>query len=93
MMNANWPTFIEGMLDAVWLVDPIDLRIIAANRPAAAMLGVEQDWLVGKPVIDLACTPEDMFFWEDVAIGLSNEIHSETLSIIRMVRCSMSSAG
>ena len=79
MMNAHWLTFIEGMLDAVWLVDPIDLRIIAANRPAAALIGVEQDWLVGKPVIDLACTPEDMFFWEDVAIGLSSEIHSETL--------------
>ncbi|WP_223246969.1 sensor domain-containing protein [Sulfuriferula thiophila] len=79
MMNPNWLAFIEGMLDAVWLVDPIDLCIIAANQPAADMIGVERNWLIGKPVIDLACTPEDLFFWEDVAMGLSNEIHSETL--------------
>ena len=56
MMNSNWLAFIEGMLDAVWLVDPIDLCIIAANQPAADMIGVTHNWLIGKPVVDLACT-------------------------------------
>lgn len=79
MMNAHWLSFIEGMLDAVWLVDPIDFCIVAANQPAATLMGVERSWLLGKPVVDLACTPEDLFFWEDVAMGLSNEIQSETL--------------
>lgn len=79
MINPGWLTFIEGMLDAVWLVEPIGLCIVAANQPAAKLIGVTPDWLVGKPVVELACTPEDMFFWEDVAMGLSNEIQSETL--------------
>jgi diguanylate cyclase (GGDEF)-like protein/PAS domain S-box-containing protein len=35
--------------------------------------------MVGKPAIELTATPEDQFFWEDVAAGLSDSIHSETL--------------
>ncbi|MEN6587152.1 MAG: EAL domain-containing protein [Sulfuricella sp.] len=79
MKQPNWLPLIEGMLEAVWLVDPIDLRIVAANRSAEALLGVAPDSLVGTPVVDLATTPEDVFFWEDVAAGLTDHIFSETL--------------
>ena len=79
MKQPSWLPLIEGMLEAVWLVDPIDLRIVAANRAAEALLGVAPDSLVGTPVIDLATTPEDVFFWEDVAAGLTDHIYSETL--------------
>ena len=79
MKIQSWQPLIEGMLEAVWLVDPIEFRIMAANRAAETLLGVKHGSLVNKPVVDLAATPEDVFFWEDVAAGLSKNIFSETL--------------
>lgn len=70
---------IEGLLEAVWVVDPLDLRILASNSAAGRLLGVPAERLIGRPVIELAATPEDVFFWEDVAAGLADHIHSETL--------------
>jgi diguanylate cyclase (GGDEF)-like protein/PAS domain S-box-containing protein len=67
------------MLEAVWIVDPIELRILGANRAAETLLGVPPGGLAGRPAIELAATPEDLFFWEDVAAGLSDHILSETL--------------
>jgi diguanylate cyclase (GGDEF)-like protein/PAS domain S-box-containing protein len=74
-----WLPLIEGMLESVLLVDPIQLRIMAANRAAHALLKLPAGALVGKGVVDLAAAPEDLFFWEDVAAGLSDNIFSETL--------------
>ncbi|MFA5172284.1 MAG: EAL domain-containing protein [Sulfuriferula sp.] len=78
-MISHWQILIEGMLDAVWLVSPIDFKIVIANQAAANLLGVKSAWFVDKPVVELATTPEDLFFWEDVAHGLSHQINSETL--------------
>lgn len=70
---------IEGMLEAVILVDPITLRILAANRAVHGLLKVPEDSLRDKGIVELAAAPEDVFFWEDVAAGLSENIYSETL--------------
>ncbi|MBI4742664.1 MAG: PAS domain-containing protein [Betaproteobacteria bacterium] len=67
MNDGGWQALLEGVIEAVWLVDPIGLRIVAANRAAAQMLGIRPGELIGKPAIELAATPEDHFFWEDVA--------------------------
>ncbi len=79
MMGADWRSLIEGMLDAVWLVDSLNLRILAANGAAERLLGVPAGSLVGRPAVDLAFTPEDLYFWEDVAAGLSESILSDSL--------------
>lgn len=79
MTHHGWQALIEGMLEAVWLVDPIEFRIVAANRSAETLLGAPPGGLIGKAAVDLATTPEDVFFWEDVAAGLSDSIFSETL--------------
>jgi PAS domain-containing protein len=71
MKTAQWQALIEGMLEAVLLVDPIQLHILAANRAAHDLLKLPALSLNGKPVVDLAAAPEDLFFWEDVAAGLS----------------------
>lgn len=78
-MTQPWEALIEGMLEAVLLVEPVQLSVVAANRAAHKLLGVPSHSLPGRSVIDLAAAPEDMFFWEDVAAGLSNNIYSETL--------------
>ncbi|MBK5966446.1 diguanylate cyclase [Thiocystis minor] len=74
-----WQSLIEGLIEAVWLVDPFDLRIVAANGMAEELLGMTRANLVGRPVIELACTPEDVFFWEDVAAGKTDCLLSETM--------------
>lgn len=79
MKPAAWGLLIDGLIEAVWLVDPVSLRILAVNRAAADLLGLEAEDLVGKPAIELTVTPEDQFFWEDIAAGLVDGIHSETL--------------
>ncbi len=79
MKPASWRALFEPLLEAVWLVDPVSLRIVAANRAARDLLGIAASDLIGKPVVELASTPEDQFFWEDVAAGSMDEIHSETL--------------
>jgi diguanylate cyclase (GGDEF)-like protein/PAS domain S-box-containing protein len=70
---------IESVLEAVWLVDAIELKIVAVNRAAEQLLGVSRDEMVGRAVVDYAHTAQDLFFWEDVAAGASDRICSETL--------------
>ncbi len=79
MIIQNWQPLIEGMLEAVWLVDAIEFRIMAANRAAETLLGVPRGSLINRLVVELAATPEDVCFWEDVAAGLSKNIFSESL--------------
>jgi len=69
---------IDGMLDAVWLVDARALRVVAANAAAGALMGVEPQRLCGCDVIELSATPEDLFFWGEVAAGQAERIESQT---------------
>lgn len=70
---------MEGLLEAVWLVDPKTLRILCSNQAAAVLVGLSEEALVNRPVMDFTAAPEDWYFWEDVAAGLSDSIHSNTL--------------
>jgi diguanylate cyclase (GGDEF)-like protein/PAS domain S-box-containing protein len=79
MIPPAWQVLMAAMLEAIWLVDPLTLRIVAANPAACTLLDLSVEELIGKPVIELTATPEDQFFWEDVAAGLSSQIHSETM--------------
>ncbi len=79
MKRIAWGPMIEGLLESVWLVDPMDLCILAVNQAACDLLGMSRDAMVGKPVVELTASAEDQFFWEDVAAGLVDSIHSETL--------------
>ncbi len=73
---------VDGLLEAVWLVDAGRLTVVHANSAAAALArGRAEDWY-GRPVQELCPTPEDGFFWQDAAAGLSDRIRSDT-----MLRC------
>jgi len=77
-----WQPLIDSLLEAVCLVDPLGLRVVAANAAAAALFGEAPGALVGRPVVDLVATPEDECFWEDMAAGRSRpdgpQIHSDS---------------
>ena len=79
MTAALWGPLLNAMLDAAWVVEPAQLRILAVNQLAADLVGMASEDLQGKPTIELTATPEDMYFWEDVAAGLSDGIHSNSL--------------
>jgi diguanylate cyclase (GGDEF)-like protein len=69
---------IEGLLNAVVLVDGASLSVVAVNAPAAALLGVDPLTLRGQPVVDLAATPEDVAFWQQAALGVREGLDSQT---------------
>ncbi len=79
MIPRSTGVLIEALIEAVWLVDPVSLRIVSVNQAAIDLVGLSRDDLVGRAAIELTATPQDQYFWEDVAAGLSHTIHSETL--------------
>ncbi|HJW11895.1 MAG TPA: diguanylate cyclase, partial [Albitalea sp.] len=79
-MTSALAALIEGMLDAVWLVDAASLRVVAANAAAGTLMGVAADELCGREIAELAATPEDLCFWDDVTSGLADHIESDTLA-------------
>ncbi|MEO5883029.1 MAG: PAS domain-containing protein [Caldimonas sp.] len=76
--RRTWPHLIESMLEAVCLIEPEGLRIVAANGPAGRLLGVPPAELVGRDMHELAATPEDACFWQEVAANTSGCIVSDS---------------
>jgi len=64
--RRTWPALIESMLDAVCLVEPEGLRIVAANGAAGRLFGVAPAELVGRDMHATSATPEDEIFWREV---------------------------
>ncbi len=59
-------SLIEGLLDAVWLVNAQNLRVVAANAAAGALFQVDPLELTGRHAQELCASPEDMAFWQEV---------------------------
>lgn len=76
--HPAFSSLLESLLEAILIVHGEDMCIRSANLAAAQLLGTAPDDLVGRPVADLAVTPEDIFFWDEAARGVATEIFSET---------------
>ena len=79
MNPATWAPLLDALVEAVCLVDSTKLRIVAVNRVMVNLVGLRSEELIDKPIMELTSSPEDMYFWEDVAAGLSHSIHSDSL--------------
>ena len=79
MTPATYGPMLDALLEAVCLVDPKTLRISLANQVMARLVGLPIEEFVNKPIVELTSSPEDLFFWEDVAAGLEDQILSESL--------------
>ena len=64
--RRTWPALIESMLEAVCLVEPEGLRIVAANGAAGRLFGVAPAELIGRDMRETSATPEDDLFWARV---------------------------
>ncbi len=69
---------IEALNDAVWLVGAENLRVVAANHAACTLTGTTLNDLLGCTMAELACTPEDLCFWAEVAAGQHQTLESDT---------------
>lgn len=69
---------LEGLLEAVFLVDGPDKRIAWANAEAARLVGLPQDALDGRAITELFRAPEDACFWSEVQSGKSATLRSLT---------------
>jgi len=74
-----YAALLEGLLEAVWLVDGRTRCILAVNKAAIALQGLETDQLLGQPVESLASTPEDASFWLEAAADSTVSLSSDTL--------------
>ncbi len=75
----GWQALIDGLLEAVWLVDPENLCILAVNRPALKLHEMSTEALIGRHVGDLAAAPEDLLFWEGLDGERPDRLLSDTL--------------
>ena len=84
MTHGTCSPLLDGLIEAVCLVDPKTLRISMANQVLAAWVGLPRDEFVGKPVVELTRSPEDLFFWEDVAASLGVSCFWRTISATKL---------
>jgi diguanylate cyclase (GGDEF)-like protein/PAS domain S-box-containing protein len=79
MSFVHWSPLIEGLIEAVWLVDPLELRIVAANAAAARIQQIERSELPGASVLELTSSPEDQLFWQGLHEDQLQTLQSEVL--------------
>ncbi|WP_371809303.1 EAL domain-containing protein [Aquabacterium sp. A08] len=78
MSHLHWAPLTEGLLEAVWVVDPHTRRILTANGAATRLQQLDPGALNGVPVTDLVATPQDHLFWEALAPDQPDTLHSDT---------------
>jgi PAS domain-containing protein len=78
LTHVHWATLIDGLLEAVWVVDPKTRCLLAANPAACHLLQRERHALLGASVLDLTSTPEDQLFWQTLDMQHFSELHSHT---------------
>jgi len=70
---------LEGLLEAVWLVDARSHEIVAVNSASTQLLGMPAEQLLGVAIESLSSTPEDAMFWMEVAAGQEDGLSSDTM--------------
>ena len=79
MSYFHWPPLIEGLLEAVWLVDAQTRRILCANQAASALQRLPAPAICGSLVTDWTVSPEDALYWDTLAQPETPLLQSETL--------------
>lgn len=79
MSYFHWPPLIEGLLEAVWLVDAQTRRILCANQAASALQRLPAPAICGTLVTDWTVSPEDALYWDTLAQPETPLLQSETV--------------
>ena len=76
-MNALERVVLDHLDQMVFLVEPATLRIVLANQAAERALGHTAEALRGMSILDIECSLQDVFYWEDVRNGQLVDIETE----------------
>lgn len=76
--EEGWRAICDGLDQALWLVQPDTLRIVYCNQAASRLAGRPASQMIGGLVLELASTPEDLYFWSQPSADLQTGIHSES---------------
>lgn len=68
---------LDQVEQMILLVDPQDLRIVLVNRVAEQTLGYSEEELCEKTILDIECSLQDVFYWEEVRNGQYSSIESQ----------------
>ena len=73
-------SLLQGLLEAVWVVDAASHVVMAVNPAAEELLGLPAAQVVGAPIENYVSTPEDAMFWAEAGqAGASAQLDSETM--------------
>lgn len=75
----RYQNLLDGLQEAVCLVDASTNALLALNQSACQLLRVSSGELLGCSMDSLACTTEDAVFWMEAASGSREGLHSDTL--------------
>jgi PAS domain S-box-containing protein len=85
-LSGEYRALLNAIQEAACLVDGQTFKLIAVNTAAVALIGEERQALIGRHVTNLAVTPEDLVFWDEVMASRSDPsgaepaaLHSESL--------------
>ncbi len=82
MSSVPWQSgmqWLNGLLEAAFLVDPLNHRVLDANPQACALSGYVLEELRNLCITQLTTTPEDVNFWQNVKTDQLITVHSQTL--------------
>ncbi|UCU97849.1 bifunctional diguanylate cyclase/phosphodiesterase [Acidovorax radicis] len=82
MIKRETRAWLDGLQEAVWLVDETSQVVVHANVAAERLSGMSTAAIVGVSVLKLVATPQDIAFWSEPADVIAAGIHSHT-SLLR----------
>jgi len=68
---------LEHTEQMILLVEPESLAIVLANRVAQQALGYSEEALLAKTILDIECSLQDVFYWEEVRGGAKANVESQ----------------
>jgi len=74
--------WLDGLQEAVWVLDAVSLHILRANAGAERLTGRLAAAMQGQSVLDLASTPQELAFWSEPAEVIAQGIAAHT-SLLR----------
>ena len=76
-MNTLEREVLDHAEQMILLVEPVELRIVMANRMAQQLLGYPEEDFLQKSIMDVESSLQDVFYWEDVRNEQFSSIESQ----------------
>ena len=79
LQSLGW---LDGLQEAVWLLDEAGHHILQANACAERLTGLSAAAMRGRSVLDLASTPQELAFWSEPVDVIAQGVTAHT-SLLR----------